>query len=254
MAGALLAGGLAACGRPPRPEITLPPARTVLAPAAPIAVAEGLAIHPRDDWGADLPPKGAMPAEDVRYLLVHHTASSNVVPDPRDVIRRTYAWHTSTTKRWNDVAYNFFVAPDGSVWEGRAGSLDGPVMADATGGNQGFSQLVCLLGDFSHVAPTSAAQESLVRLLAHLCVRYGLSTWRDAPATFVSRGSDKLTAGRPVSTPTISGHRDTSYTACPGDRAYALLPEWRRRVHPLVAATWERSGVQPADRLSLEAP
>jgi hypothetical protein len=68
------------------------------------------------------------------------------------------------------VAYNFFVGPDGTVWEGRAGSLNGPVIADATGGNQGFSQLVCLLGNFESTPPTAAAQDSLVRLLAHLAV------------------------------------------------------------------------------------
>ena len=115
---------------------------------APITVAAGLDIHPRDDWGADLPPKRPMGPEDVRFLLVHHTASTNVVPDPRAVIRATYAFQTSPSKGWPDVCYHFFVGPDGSVWEGRAGSLAGPVVADATGGNQGFAQLVCLIGNF----------------------------------------------------------------------------------------------------------
>ncbi len=50
----------------------------------------------------------------------------------------------------------------------------------------------------------------------------------------MSRGSNKLPRGSNVSTPVISGHRDVTFTACPGDRAYDLLPDWRRRVHPLV--------------------
>jgi hypothetical protein len=45
------------------------------------------------------------------------------------------------------------IGPDGSIWETRAGSLAGPVVADATGGNQGYAQLVCLIGDFENQAP-----------------------------------------------------------------------------------------------------
>ncbi len=251
---ALAAAGLVGCGRPAPGGVRLPPADRLPERVPPVRVSSQLAIHPRDDWGDDLPPKGPMGPEDVRFLLVHHTATSNVIPDPRSLIRGVYAFHTGSSKRWNDVAYNFFVGPDGSVWEGRAGSLDGPVVADATGGNQGFSQLICLLGNFVDVAPTAAAQASLVGLLAHLADRYELSTWKDATATFISRGSNKWAAGTTVTTSTISGHRDMSFTACPGDAAYDLLTRWRRDVHPIVAASWERDGLQTADRLGLEAP
>jgi hypothetical protein len=233
------------------------------APAAPpddgrssrlVAVADGLAIHARADWGADLPPKQAMRPEDVRFLLVHHSATSNDVPDPRSLIRGIHAFHTSSAKGWPDVAYNFFVAPDGSVWEGRAGSLDGPVTADATGGNQGYSQLVCLLGNHVDVAPTPAAQTSLVRTLAWMAGRFDLNTYADASTTFVSRGSNKFPAGQPITTPIVSAHRDVTFTACPGDAAVALLPEWRRRVHSTLAATWEVDGLQRADRVGFRAP
>ena len=97
-------------------------------------------------------------------------------------------------------------------------------------------------------------QNSLVRLLAHLAHRYDLSTWKDARAQFISRGSDRWKAGSFIETPTISGHRDMTYTACPGKAAYGLLPEWRRRVHPLVQAARKQPGLQRAERLSLEAP
>ena len=185
---------------------------------APITVATGLDIHPRDDWGADLPPKRPMGPEDVRFLLVHHTASSNLVPDPRAVIRETYAFQTGPSKGWPDVCYHFFVGPDGSVWEGRAGSLTGPVVADATGGNQGFAQLVCLIGNFVDQPPTEAAQDSLARLLLFLADRYHVDTDPGATVTFTSRGSNKYPAGAEITTSTISGHRDTSATACPGTR------------------------------------
>jgi hypothetical protein len=219
-----------------------------------VTVADGLSIHPRSDWGADLAPKWAMGAEDVKFLLVHHTASSNNVPNPRSVIRGVYAFHTSAAKRWPDVVYNFFVAPDGSVWEGRAGSLDGPVIADASGGNQGFSQLVCLIGNHVDVPPTAAAQDSLVKTLAWLAGRHSLNTYANGATTFISRGSNKFRAGATITTPIISAHRDVTFTACPGDAAVAKLPEWRRRVFHTLSATWETDGLQRADRVQFQAP
>ncbi len=219
-----------------------------------VEVAPGLRIHPRNDWGLDLAPKWAMPSEDVKFLLVHHTASSNTPADVRAVIRGVYQFHTGPAKRWPDVAYNFFVGPDGSVWEGRAGSLAGSVVADATGGNQGFSQLVCLIGNHVSVPPTAAAQTSLVRTLAWLAGRHGLNTFADASTTFVSRGSNKFGAGQLITTPIVSAHRDVTFTACPGDAAVALLPTWRRRVFEELSATWEIEGMQRAQRLGLIEP
>lgn len=221
---------------------------------SPLTVASGLDIHRRDEWGADLPPKGVIATEQVKFLLVHHSASSFNNSNPRSVIRSIYAFHTGPQKRWQDVAYNFFIAPDGSVWEGRAGSIDGPVEASATGGNQGFSQLVCLLGNHVATPPTPAAQDSLVRTLAWLAGRYDLGTYRDATATFTSRGSNKFRAGAAITTPIISPHRAVTFTACPGDAAVALLPDWRRRVHDTLSATWATSGTQPARRIQLQKP
>ncbi len=96
---------------------------------------------------------------------------------------------------WPDICYHFMIGPDGSVWETRAGSLAGPVVADATGGNQGFAQLVCLIGDFTAQPPTPAAQDSLLRMLIFLADRYDIDTDPAATTTFVSRGSDKFPAG-----------------------------------------------------------
>ena len=237
--------GLAACGRVSGQEAA---GLSNLAPVASLTsveVAPGLRIHPRDDWGADLPPRGPIAPETVKFLLVHHTASSNDAPDPRAIIRQTYAFHTGPQKRWSDICYHFMIGPDGSIWETRAGSLAGPVVADATGGNQGYAQLVCLIGDFSSRAPTRPAQESLMRLLLHLADRYGIDTDPAATTTFVSRGSDKFRAGTTVTTSTISGHRDVTYTACPGDDGYALLGDWRSRVH---ATRLQRSDPGPTKR------
>jgi len=243
--GAAATLGLAACGRGAGTSgealAQLPPAASLTT----VEVASGLRIHPRSEWGADLPPKGPIAPETVKFLLVHHTASSNNVPDPRAIIRQTYAFQTGPQKRWPDICYHFMIGPDGSVWETRAGSLAGPVVADATGGNQGYAQLVCMIGDFQLQPPTPAAQETLMRTLTYLADRYDVDTEPAATSTFVSRGSDKFRAGTTVTTSTISGHRDVTYTACPGDRGYALLGAWRSRVH---ATRLQRTDPGPTKR------
>jgi hypothetical protein len=188
----------------------------------------GVDVRPRADWAGGLTPTGPLRQErpgDTRFLLVHHTASANDY-DPGDVpglLRGFYRFHTGPDRRWPDVAYNFFVDRYGTVWEGRTGSLTGPVMVDATGGSQGFAQLCCFIGDHQIEAPTPAAQLSMTALLAALADTYAIDTAPGATTTFVSRGSNRWPAGTTVRTTTIAGHRDMSLTTCPGDAAYRLV-------------------------------
>lgn len=242
-AGAVAAGAAIVAGS--APAAGAPVAPTVF----PVQVMPGLFITPRNAWGWDLPPKGPLLAETVQFLLVHHTASANVYKNgAKDVLRSTYYWHTSAAKGWPDVCYQFFVDHDGVIYEGRAGALDGPVRADATGGSQGFAQLVCLVGDFTVTDPPPAMVDSLIRVLAWLAVRYGIDTSPGATTSFVSRGSQKFKAGVAVTTPTIGGHRDMSYTTCPGDRVYTMIGSIREQVHAQRAA-WQSGALWQAERL-----
>ncbi len=204
-------------------------------------VADGLVILPRSAWAdAGRQPVRAMEPEDVRFLLVHHTASGNeygldgVVP----VLRGAYDLHTGPDKGFADIAYNFLIDRFGTVWEGRAGSLAGPVTADATGGSQGFAQLVCLIGDFTSVMPSPEALDSLTRTLAWLADRSALDTAPGAFTSFVSRGSNRWSSGTEVVAATISGHRDMSSTACPGDTFYPVVhDQLQATVHAFRAAS-----------------
>jgi hypothetical protein len=188
----------------------------------------GVTVRPRADWAQGMEPTGPMEQEqpgDVLFLLVHHTASVNGY-GPDDVagqIRGFYSLHTGSARNWPDVAYNFFVDRFGVIWEGRAGSLVGPVKPDATGGSQGFAQLCCFIGDHQVEPPTPEARSSMTALLAALANVYAIDTTPGATTSFLSRGSNKWPAGKTVTTATIAGHRDMSLTACPGDAAYALV-------------------------------
>jgi len=223
----------------------------VLGHALPAAAAPGrlaeLGIRPREDWADGLPPRGLLAQErpeDVRFLLVHHTASPNsyVEADVRGLIRGFYAAHTGPDKGWPDVAYNFFIDRFGTMWEARAGSLVGPVMPDATGGSQGFAQLCCFIGDHQTEAPTEAARSSAIAILAALADTYAIDTTPGATTTFVSRGSNRWPAGSPVIATTIAGHRDMSQSVCPGDAAYDLV----QNVFPADVTALRASRAAPA--------
>jgi len=195
-------------------------------PIKPISVAPGLSIYPRTAWGSTLLPKGPLlPETSVKFLLVHHTAGATkyVASAVPSKIQQVYSFHTSAAKGWSDVCYNFFVDRFGGVWEGRQGSLTGPVMSDATGGSQGFAQLVCLLGNFDVNQPTQPMMESCAAVLAWLAGRYKVSVDQKKTVSFVSRGSNKWKIGTTVVARPISGHRDMSATACPGRYVYPML-------------------------------
>lgn len=190
-----------------------------------INVASGLDIFPRSQWGADLQPKpGLRPEKSVKFLLVHHTAASNTYRNTQVVnqIQSIYRFHTGT-KQWPDVCYNFFVDRFGGVWEGRAGSLNGSVEADATGGSQGFAQLVCLLGNFETARPPQVMIQSCSKVLGWLAVRNKIDVEQTKKVSFISRGSNKWKAGSTVAARPISGHRDMSATLCPGQYVYPQL-------------------------------
>ncbi|MBA3367448.1 MAG: N-acetylmuramoyl-L-alanine amidase [Geodermatophilaceae bacterium] len=161
----------------------------------------------------------------MRLLLVHHTASSNryAREDVPGLIRGSYATHIGPDRSWPDVAYNFFVDRYGVVWEGRSGSLAGPVKPDATGGSQGFAQLCGFIGDHQTEAPSDAARLSMITLLTAIADTYGIDTTPGATTTFVSRGSNRWPLDSSVTATTIAGHRDMSQSICPGDAAYELV-------------------------------
>lgn len=189
-------------------------------------VVETPPILPRSTWAEGRVPKGPVPAEEVKFLIVHHTAEPGNGYEESDVprlLRGIFDYHTGGAKGWPDIAYNFFVDSSGRIWEGRTGSVAGPVAGSATGGNQGFSQLCCFLGDHSATPPTLAAQDSMVALLAWLADRYGVDTAPGATVRFVSKGSNRWPAGESVTAPTIAAHTDMSTTECPGAACIPLV-------------------------------
>ncbi len=205
--------------------------RPLAVPLRATATARAPAIVSRSAWRADESLRQAEPetAPSIRYAVVHHTAGPNDYTRAQApaIVRAIMAYHVQSNG-WNDIGYNALVDRFGTVYEGRFGGVDANVVgAHAKGFNTG-SFGIALLGEFTSVEPTKAAVEALARTVA----------WRldlahvDPLATFdvISSGSDRFPAGIPVFLRAVSGHRDTGFTSCPGDRLYALLPAIARRV------------------------
>lgn len=141
----------------------------------------------RAQWGAE-PARSTTPLNPARVHLfvLHHTTGRYAGPS---TVRAIQKFHMGPERRWSDIGYNFLVAPDGLIFEGRGWGFAG---AHARGKNS-ESVGVAFIGDGSKPIPAEA-QRSILWLLSQAEKRFGqLST---------------------------VGHRDVGSTACPGDVLY----------------------------------
>jgi uncharacterized protein with LGFP repeats len=150
------------------------------------------------------------------------------------MIRAMYQYHV-TELAWDDIGYNFLVDRCGTVYEGRAGGVDRPVVGGHTMGFNIGSMGIAAIGDFR-------AGRKVPRPMADAIAR--LAAWRLAlakvspagTATMVSQDSaTRFAKGTAVRLHAIAGHRDAVYTECPGDGMYAALPGIRAAAARILA-------------------
>jgi hypothetical protein len=193
------------------------PARTLQRAGAP-------AIVPRSGWNADEKIRRGTTAyaSALRLALVHHTAGGNgyTAAQAPAIVKAIQLYHVRGNG-WNDIGYNFLVDRFGTVYEGRHGGITKNVVgAHAEGFNTG-SVGVAVLGEYSSLAVSGPARDAVARLLA-----WRLDVAHVDPAStqsFISGGNARFPAGLPVFLRTVSGHRDTGFTDCPGTALYNLL-------------------------------
>lgn len=184
-----------------------------------VEVEPGLSIVQREGWAEEMPADTErLEAEEVKFLMLKHTAGSNEYSkeDVPGIIQDMYADHTTGENDWPDIAHNFLVDRFGTVYEGREGSIEGPVRTDSSGGSQGYTQTVAMIGNFDTQMPTVEARQSMVKVLAWLAKGNGLDLSDGSTATFESRGSSKYPAGQEVTTPVITAHSSMNHTTSPG--------------------------------------
>ncbi|MFE7898997.1 N-acetylmuramoyl-L-alanine amidase [Streptomyces sp. NPDC057424] len=196
--------------------------------AGPLA-AERPVLTSRSSWGADesLVKDPPTYTGDTKAMFVHHTAGTNdyACSESASIVRGVFLYHVKSNG-WNDIGYHFLVDKCGTVFEGRAGGTDKPVLgAHAYGFNTATSS-VSVLGEYSAAATNAAVRESVAKVAAWKLGLYGI----DPTGTVVlTSGADngKYKLGQKATFHRVSGHRDGYPTECPGQNLYDDLPEIR---------------------------
>ncbi|QQR54803.1 N-acetylmuramoyl-L-alanine amidase [Candidatus Peregrinibacteria bacterium] len=165
----------------------------------------------------------------VEKIILHHTATTQNLDDPEAAIRAIYYYH-AVTRGWGDIGYNFIVAPDGTVYEGRMGG-DGVVAGHAQGYNTG-SVGIALLGNYEERDLSGDMMQALQALIYKKAKLHDI----DPDGTSEFRG-DVI--------PNILGHRDVDSTACPGDYTYDYLDQ----IRSMVALALENSEAMSSNKM-----
>ncbi|WP_406727518.1 N-acetylmuramoyl-L-alanine amidase [Streptomyces sp. GD-15H] len=208
----------------PSPSVSVPPAPPSTAPRPPVTDRAG--------WGADesISPEepGYLPGGRVKAVVVHHTAESNdyTCAQGPAVVRGIYAYHVKQLG-WKDLGYNFLVDKCGTVYEGRKGGTDRPVMGAHAYGFNAETTGISVLGTHTSTAPSTAAMTSVARIAAWKLGQYGVNPTGTATLTAGDSGRSYYgktwAKGAQLALPAIHGHRDGYNTQCPGDAFYNKL-------------------------------
>ncbi|MEU7645063.1 N-acetylmuramoyl-L-alanine amidase [Streptomyces huasconensis] len=187
-------------------------------------------IVPREAWlapGAPEPPP-ARYAGRVEALFVHHTDSPNrySCADAPRIIRSLHAGQAGSRK-WDDIGYNFLVDRCGTLYEGRAGGAERPVVGAHTQGfNQG-SAGVAAIGTFTAGTPVPRAMADAIAALAAWKLGLAGIDPRGSVPLVSSHDMSRFPAGTDAVLPTVAGHTDGYPTHCPGAALTARLPAIR---------------------------
>ncbi|MEV6161323.1 peptidoglycan recognition protein [Streptomyces sp. NPDC052052] len=205
---------------------TLPPAPVSTVPKPPMTSRAG--------WGADesMSPEEPEYNSTLKAVFVHHTAGTNdyTCAESAAVVRSVYAYHIQAEK-WKDIGYNFLVDKCGTIFEGRKGGVDRPVLGAHTYGFNRESTGIAVLGTYTSTTAPSAVTTSVARIAA-----WKLGQYKGDPAgtTLLTAGANgnnnfgtSFTAGKTYTFNQISGHRDGFNTECPGTKLYGQLPAIR---------------------------
>lgn len=152
--------------------------------------------------------------KDVKKIIVHHTATTSNLKNADEAIRAIYYYH-AVTRGWGDIGYNYIVAPDGTVYQGRAGD-EGVVAGHASGYNTGTVG-IALLGNYEEDQLPAEMMQSLTALIYEKAELHGI----DIDGTGKYR--NKTMAN-------LLGHRDVDATTCPGEYTYDYLGDIRKLV------------------------
>ena len=148
------------------------------------------------------------------HLIVHHSAGKNVSSDWDAVVRAI--WHYHVIQRgWDDIGYNWLIAPTGQLYEGRGVGIKGAHFCGYNSKTMG----VCMMGTYSSETPKDTMVATLKALLTWNAFKYRI---RPLKRTLHTTSGSRLLG--------VSGHRDRCSTECPGNVLYGMLPAVRKDI------------------------
>lgn len=178
------------------------------------------------EWRAGLPePSYNRIFTDVQHLIVHHSATDNSLTDYTNLVRNIYLFHTQD-RGWSDIGYNYLIAPDGSLYQGRdpgSSGLQDNVMGAHFCGSNSTTMGICVLGTYTDINPTEESINTLTTLMA-----WKLDKERLNP---LANGFHPTNQNLGV----IAGHRDGCATLCPGDLIYQQIPQIKQTTATKIA-------------------
>ena len=185
------------------------------------------ALITQEEWRTGLPaPSYQRAITQVNHVIIHHSATFNSLTDYENVVRNIYLFHTQD-RGWSDIGYNFLIAPDGTLFEGRSAGeqnieSDNIRGAHFCGRNSG-TMGVCLLGNYNTADPTDTALATIERVTSWKLDKESL----DPTATNSHPTNNNLGI--------IAGHRDGCATECPGENLYVRLASIRLNTEEQIA-------------------
>ncbi|RZC39317.1 Amidase 2 domain containing protein, partial [Asbolus verrucosus] len=134
------------------------------------------------------------------FVVVHHSEGSECsnVRSCKSQVKGIQNFHMNSNG-WKDIAYNFLIGGDGSVYEGRGWEGFGIHCPKYNGNSIG----ICLLGNFMNKLPPTKQLDALKDLIA--CAKeknYIASDYK------------------------LIGHRQGKSTDCPGDELFKEIKKW----------------------------
>ncbi|MDV9188043.1 peptidoglycan recognition protein [Streptomyces sp. SR27] len=192
------------------------------------------AVTPRSGWGADESLVLAPPTytAETKAVFVHHTAGTNdyTCDQSAAIIRAIFLYHVQG-QGWNDIGYQFLVDKCGTVFEGRAGGIDKPVLGAQTYGFNTDTTGIAVLGNYNEAVSTAPVLDAIAGVAAWKLGLYGYDP--AGTVNLVAAADNGLyKKGQVVTLNRISGHRDGYPTECPGANLYADLPTIRQLAVP----------------------
>jgi hypothetical protein len=174
-------------------------------------------IVPVASWGGTPADAARARPHTITHITLHHQGEPyKPGTDPQQYLRNLQNW-SRNTKHWLDIPYHYIVDLDGHIYEGRQIAYAGDTNTEYDPAGHALIEVV---GNFEEVEPNQQQLDAVVRLMAMLANKYG------------------------VTLDHIASHRDFSaQTVCPGANLYRYVQDgyFRHKVALRLAQEQEKN-------------